>query len=826
MFRRKRNKKEEESQEQIPTKRVADSWGRISTIKIESFWSYQPGDVILRFDDRSVVAGRTIGKLWYKEHAGHYLYYGKIQRDNIQLLERPGFKYQDHSWPKRKFKVGDRIEGKISGQTVRGQVVVMNPEENPLYLIECENFISGENGDYGNAQLWGKEWYPKQYKTDSQSRIWLKLKDEENWRLVREVPKKKTKESEKLNKKSPKAKETKDPKGTEEKIVKPRSIPKRSVLATAQERGIKIPDWAEQFLRKERAGIAQMFILHFNINDYVEAGEKYLSLLDYLRMLFSQRDFVLSYNISSGIEFLKGEEKEFKELVAFKQQASGALARVTGTKGPQGLPKDTNQVLSLLERLLQKKRHKDKDIRSAVIVEYPESIVPADNGGSPSLEDRTNVVTFLRWAKDSRIAENGNLIILLAGNLMDLHASLRAQDAGIETICIEKPKPEGRFRYIKWLRSDSEGYEKELEGADLRQLAHTTAGLNCKQIEDVFLQAREAGEKISFKFVKERKRKILEQEYGELLEIIEPEYGMEAIGGLKKQKQAMGKIVTALEGGNCRRVPMGTLYVGPPGTGKTVMAIASAKEAGFNFVKLGSIMDKFVGETEKRWHKASLGIKSLIPVIVVVDEIDQALGQRDENSNDGGVGRRLFGNILELISDTTLRGKVFWIGITNRPDLIDAAMKRPGRFDLKIPFPFPTLEEKKDIFTAVMRKNHWQHSIKDFTPFIESPFYNIEGEEVKINGSDIEGMVVNSFAFADDEGREKISEKDLWKAVKDYIPTYDKDEIAHMTHIAYKECSSKSLLPDDWKQVLGVEEKKEEVSESPSTTSFQRKVKA
>lgn len=812
MFRR--NKKEKEQQQaspSIPTKRVADREGEIKEIEVLENEAYQPGDIVLYYSlsdrynqnrerPRGVVWGCDGWEIWVKRSDRKY--YEIVDVDvPIQLLERPGLRYQGRSWPKRKFKVYDKIEGKVSGKTVRGQVVVMNPttepkEDDSVYLVECESFTSGENGDHGEAKFWEEDWYPNDYKTDSESRLWLTKKDEKKWKLIKA--------------KGSDEKQTKQLK-TPEKEEELRQTPKKSVLTTAQERGTRVPVWAEQFLRKFKAHIAHMFVFHFNIKDYVEAGDDYLGLPEYLKMILSRRDFVISYNISSGLEFLKGEEKEFKELVGFKQQAPNPLAQVTNAAGPRGLPRGAGQVLPLLERLLQKKTHKDKDVHSAVIIEYPESVVPADIGGSPSLDDRTNVVTLLRWARDPRIAENGNIIILLASNLGDLHGSLRAQDSGIESVCIEKPNSEERLSYVEWLSRD---YKEELEGIDLEQLAYITAGLGRKQIEDVFLRSREAGEKPSFRYIKERKQEILKREHGELLEIMDPEHGMEAIGGLEKVKEIFAKIIEALKKGNWRRVPMGALFVGAPGTGKTVFAEAVAKEADFNFVKMGSVRDKFVGESEKRLSRVLLAIKSLTPVVVFVDEFDQAFGRREEISTDSGVGRRMFGKLLEFMSDTTLRGKVFWVGASNRPDLIDTAMKRPGRFDLKVPFPFPGEKERAQIFKAILVKYDLCSKLENFS--------ELASQTRGYSGGEIEAIVLTAFNRAQDDGRGELIKDDFQWAKEDFIPSRDEKMIAFMEEIAQKECSSRSLLPDNQEERVMVQEKKESDSE---TKTHRRRVR-
>ena len=110
-----------------------------------------------------------------------------------------------------------------------------------------------------------------------------------------------------------------------------------------------------------------------------------------------------------------------------------------------------------------------------------------------------------------------------------------------------------------------------------------------------------------------------------------------------------------------------------------------------------------------------LGAQSQEPVIVFVDEIDTVFrrGERD----DSGVGRNIFNEFLQFTGNTNNRGKVIFIAATNRPDLLDAAPKRAGRFDKKIPVLLPEEDERAEIFKNNYKKYGFSTSIEDFSPF-------------------------------------------------------------------------------------------------------------
>jgi SpoVK/Ycf46/Vps4 family AAA+-type ATPase len=112
-------------------------------------------------------------------------------------------------------------------------------------------------------------------------------------------------------------------------------------------------------------------------------------------------------------------------------------------------------------------------------------------------------------------------------------------------------------------------------------------------------------------------------------------------------------------------------------------------------LQLDKIYSRWVGDTERHLERALEAIVAWRPCIIFMDEIDQAL--RRGESGDSGVSNRVFKRLIEAMSDTSLRGHVLYVGATNRPDLLDTAMLRPGRLDKKIPILAPDANERATI---------------------------------------------------------------------------------------------------------------------------------
>jgi transitional endoplasmic reticulum ATPase len=137
--------------------------------------------------------------------------------------------------------------------------------------------------------------------------------------------------------------------------------------------------------------------------------------------------------------------------------------------------------------------------------------------------------------------------------------------------------------------------------------------------------------------------------------------------------------------------PKGVLLYGPPGTGKTMLAKAVAGETEANFISISGpeIFDKFYGESEKRVKKIFDDAEKNAPSIIFFDEIDAIAPSREDNIHSGEVERRVVSQLLTMMDGLNSRGKVIVIAATNRPESIDSALRRPGRFDREIEINVP-----------------------------------------------------------------------------------------------------------------------------------------
>jgi transitional endoplasmic reticulum ATPase len=174
-----------------------------------------------------------------------------------------------------------------------------------------------------------------------------------------------------------------------------------------------------------------------------------------------------------------------------------------------------------------------------------------------------------------------------------------------------------------------------------------------------------------------------------------PQVSYEDIGGLKEEIQKVREMIElplrhpeifeklGIE------APKGVLLYGPPGTGKTLLAKAVANESNAHFISISGpeIMSKFYGESEARVREIFKEAKEKAPSIIFIDEIDSIAPKREEVM--GEVERRVVSQLLSLMDGLEARGKVVVIAATNRPNALDPALRRPGRFDREIEIKVP-----------------------------------------------------------------------------------------------------------------------------------------
>ncbi|MGQ4875069.1 MAG: proteasome-activating nucleotidase [Promethearchaeia archaeon] len=204
--------------------------------------------------------------------------------------------------------------------------------------------------------------------------------------------------------------------------------------------------------------------------------------------------------------------------------------------------------------------------------------------------------------------------------------------------------------------------------------------------------------------------------------------------------------------------PKGVLLYGPPGTGKTLLAKAVAHETEATFIRIigSELVQKFIGEGARLVREIFNLAKQKAPTILFIDELDAIGSQRLKIATSGD--REVQRTLMQLLSELDgfdVRGDVKIIGATNRVDILDPALLRPGRFDRLIEFPIPDDKGREAIFKIHMRKLNCEKSIN-----IKQLVNITEGA----TGADIKAICTEAGMFAIRNDRDTITQEDFLKA--------------------------------------------------------------
>ncbi len=533
-------------------------------------------------------------------------------------------------------------------------------------------------------------------------------------------------------------------------------------------KALRIPSWLDKgVLERYHAGASHLFVLHGNVRDLHGFGEDFVPLAEGLRELLERRTVMVSYDVSTGLAFPDpAREKAFR--------------RVLGIKAPH-LPSDPSRAMIVLDALVTSDRCEPGSV--AVVLEYAHALAPSGPSGSA---ERQNITTLARWASDPKVAARRPLIFLVAPAAADISEEVYAGASGAEVVTIPRPDLASRREFTRHLRDTYGDMSWEMTPDEL---AAQTGGLSLVQVEDVVQRAKGAGQALTRAALIDRKMDLLRQEYGDVLEILQAKNDLSAVGGLDHAVRELREIADIMRRGLTSAAPMGIILMGPPGTGKSYLAECFAKECEMLCVRFRPLRQMYVGQSERNQEKAFAAIRALAPVVVIVDESDQAEGgNRDAGSGDSGVSERMRASGFNFWADNSLRGKVLRIDSTNRVDLIDSAMRRAGRTDVKIPILMPDADARRQIFGVTIKKHKIPSSIQDYSPFAQ--------RTAGYTGAEIELAVTTAYRFALRDGAESLDEAHVTAAIDDLIPKkQDQAAIDRMTLMALDECRNKRLLP-------------------------------
>ena len=411
-----------------------------------------------------------------------------------------------------------------------------------------------------------------------------------------------------------------------------------------------------------------------------------------------------------------------KTLMA-KAVASEIDAYFTTISGPEIMSKYYGESEEQLREVFEEA---EENAPAIVFIDEIDSIAPERGETSGDVERR--VVAQLLSLMDG-LDERGDVIVIGATNRVDaIDPALRRGGRFDREIEIGVPDQSGRKEILQVHTRgmplvdgiDLEQYAENTHGfvgADLASLAKEAAMNALRRIRpDLELEAEEIDAEML------ESMRVTEADFKSALRDIEPSALREVfvevpdttwndVGGLDDtQKRLRETIQWPLEYPDVFETmdvdaAKGVLLYGPPGTGKTLLAKAVANEAQSNFISIKGpeLLNKYVGESEKGVREVFEKARSNAPTVVFFDEIDAIAGERGQRAGDSGVGERVVSQLLTELDGLEDLEDVVVIATTNRPDLIDSALLRPGRLDRHVHVPVPDEDARRRILEVHTR---------------------------------------------------------------------------------------------------------------------------
>ena len=526
----------------------------------------------------------------------------------------------------------------------------------------------------------------------------------------------------------------------------------------------------------------QHAILHFNTADRFfwperKVGPVYLHY--FMAQLYDDIGYrVAHYAPASGLIELNPRNEQ--------NPNQRKVLNMSGQQEPAGV---LNKIVSLL---------RDKQEKWLILIHYGEHLAPANSIGisASAVPGQIHATELLHMLSmdDSIATADSRAAIITYG---DLPADLITRSNGYRMIQINLPCFEERLAFIEFL-------QERIAFADLdddlatQGLANITSGMPLLEIEKLFRSASHSKSEITRDQVKIAKARSIRQLTGDLLEVSEPDDKLDQVAGLSHIKDFFEKLKVYLQNDQ-KGVPQSLLLNGVPGCGKSYIVNALANYLAWVLIQFRNVRGPYVGQSEQQLEHVIRVAEQFDHSIIFFDEIDQLLGQRGTGaSGDSGTSERMLARIMSWMGSMKHRGKILFVGASNRPDLLDPAMV--DRFRVSIPVLHPTKSDILELIPILMERfeRHFSRNVSlTEAASLLAP--------LKPTGRSLQEIVIHAGLRADNEaGRigTPIGMKHLTEAAADFLPSEDPLEIEFITLTSLSMCSANSFLP--WMSMEGL----------------------
>ena len=472
------------------------------------------------------------------------------------------------------------------------------------------------------------------------------------------------------------------------------------------------PHWFEELRGLYNSRQTNLFLLNGQVADLAPHGDTYLPVLEYLSRSFQDRGFtVVRFSISRGLRIEEPRAGQLEKLYA-------GNGTEPASQGPRTdafrkylaesivYPLTTLRFLEQISKLRETtfrvgQGQKDEIIRRpsfAFLLEHAEMLFPDAPANQLNDIERQRIVQAREWlghATDDRVED---LHVLITSSRFMLNSSV-ASLPRMKPIEVPRPSTGERRAFFATALSDAApAYgDEELDG-----LADSSAGLTLVSL-DQLVRGVAPGARLGIDTLQKQVSTIIESELGEYLELKRGTRTLEAVIGNQRLKEVLRRYIHILRSGDETACPTGFLVAGPNGTGKTFIFESFANELGWSVVVLKKIRSMWLGETDAIFERIRQLLEAVGNVVVFIDEADTQFGSPGSQQTHE-TEKRLWGKVVQMMSEPANRGRILWLLITARPWLLAPDLKRSGRCGIHLPVFDPAGVDREEFVTFVFKR--------------------------------------------------------------------------------------------------------------------------
>lgn len=350
---------------------------------------------------------------------------------------------------------------------------------------------------------------------------------------------------------------------------------------------VHLPEWALAIAAKRSAGVTHAFMLSGNVRDYmvrkVSVRDGLIGMLDPMQETF---EVIATYDQASGLQFDLGDRygavtpdeyrKRYVRLMHEARKARGVM----DDPDDDTIPSDPCELFEDIGAIFDMDAPSGGGARMLLFVDFLDMLCPEGAALQLSDHDKRLAITIADMCRSYKADAGGSCAFFLTDSIGQVNSTIRDTSNRVDQVIIPQPLTDARRDFVlnvldvpENTLSDGRHVLHCEEGIDPEYLVVNTAGLACYQIEDIVLRSIADDEPVTAKGVKERKNEIIKNDYHGVLEIMDPKYGFEGLGGMEVQKRFFkDEVIAPIKKGELEAVPMGVLMSGPPGSGKATSA--------------------------------------------------------------------------------------------------------------------------------------------------------------------------------------------------------------------------------------------------------------